>query len=98
MARTYANVWHRQVEGLDPGATGELELDADRESELVRLGRLEIQAQEYEVVGPRVVLDTAPGMTVSCALSQSQEAVLVGAGHLARVESKSKPRLADRGE
>ena len=89
MSNVYRNTFHRAVEGLEPGASGELELSGEQESEYLRSKRLEILPREYRVVGAHTVYGAGPGKTFSAALQVGQEAALVDAGHIERAK-KSK--------
>lgn len=91
--RRYRNLFHRAVEGIDPGKEGSLELTAGEEDEYLRLGRLEIVPQEYEVVGVHAVFGAAPGSNVTVGIPLGQEQILISAGHLTAV---SRKRKADR--
>jgi hypothetical protein len=101
VSRAYKNVWHRPVEGLAPGESGDLELSAEDEAQYLGWGRLEIVPVEYEVTGPRRVSGCEPGEKFSAAFPQHTEAMLIAAGHIEPAKAakpkaaKSKP--ADKG-
>ena len=94
----YRNTFHRPVEGLEPGAEGELELTPQEETDYVARGFLEILPAEYEVVGPRAVFGHKPGAKFSMSLTAGQEFLLTQPGHIERVEIKpARKPLADKG-
>jgi hypothetical protein len=88
--RRYLNVWHRPVQGIEPGKEGELELTAQEEADYLGRGRLEVVPVEYEVVGPRRVSGCAPGEKFKAGLPMATELVLVESGHIERVQPKGR--------
>ena len=96
--KRYRNIFHRPVEGLEPGAEGELELSQQAERDYVERGFLEILPSEYEVVGPRVVFGNKPGDKFSMSLTAGQEFLLTQAGHIERVEIKPKSARKSRAD
>ena len=91
MIRRYKNVWHRPVQGIEPGEEGELEVTAQEEADYLSRGRLEIVPVEYEVVGPHRVAGEEPGSKFYAAYPIANEQVLVDAGHLERVLPRDEP-------
>lgn len=52
-------------------------------------------ARTYRVVGPRPVGDAEPGGTVELTLTEGQEAALIEAGHISRVNKTGPRRVAE---
>lgn len=67
----------------------EHEFTADDEATNLQSGLIEIVPRRYKVVGASIVHATEPGGTFSAAFTIGQEAALMEAGHIERVETKA---------
>ncbi len=52
--------------------------------------------QKYKVTGPNEVLEHAPGSVFEADISEEQEALLIGGGHIEKAKADSK--VADAAE
>lgn len=95
-SNTYKNTAPVQFEGLEPNATGELELTAEQEADALAAGWLEIQPREYRVIGTREVHGTEPGKTFKAAFTVAEEAALTAAGHIERITPKPAAARNDK--
>lgn len=63
--------------------------EADEAANLAS-GLLEIVPRDYKIVGGSHVFETPPGETITRAIPQGQEALLIEGGHIERVEKPAK--------
>lgn len=68
----------------------ELDLSVTEEQDMLAAKRLELVPRKYKVIGGSVVYDTEQDGEFEAALLVGQEAHLVEAGHIERVEKPAK--------
>lgn len=70
------------------GETFSKEFTPEQEAENLASGLLELQPNDYQVVGESEVDGHQPGDTFTAAIPLGREALLVAGGHIKRVEPK----------
>lgn len=90
MGNRYVVTGARPVADVAPGDTGDFDLTAEDEHNLLTTGRLALVPREYRVTGTNPVCDTAPGGVFTAAFTVGQEAALISAGHIERHDPPRK--------
>lgn len=100
MSNTYRVLLPLLVNGEHKqGDVFEHEFDSPEDEQAnLQSGLLEIVPREYKVVGPTQVYETDPGGTFKVALTIGQEAHLVDAGHIRRVEDTETTKSTKKKE